>query len=218
LSFGGGISGTISVVPHPISGASSLRLLAEVLAQLVLGAIERCQPWLGQLLASAIDVKGEHRYPGLERAGLAPRALFRRVLQRNRDLLGAQAGGHYSNGSATLVDIAKYWDGLELLLTDGRIEIDNESVERPIRPIALIARTLLAGQDTFAENWVANASLTETSKINGVDPLAYLTAPLTAIINGHKSSRIDELCRGIREEQTAEVCRRLAADLRLSVK
>ncbi len=34
-----------------------------------------------------------------------------------------------------LAYIAKYWDGLKLFLTDGRIEIDNNSVERTIRPI-----------------------------------------------------------------------------------
>lgn len=33
--------------------------------------------------------------------------------------------------------IAKYWDGLCLFLFDGRIELDNNSVERTIRPIAL---------------------------------------------------------------------------------
>ncbi len=32
--------------------------------------------------------------------------------------------------------IAKYWDGLCLFLTDGRIELDNNTVERTIRPIA----------------------------------------------------------------------------------
>lgn len=36
------------------------------------------------------------------------------------------------------------------------------------------------------------ASLIETCKLNAVDPLAYLTATLTAIV-GHKQSRIDEL-------------------------
>tara|TARA_R110002074_G_scaffold92570_1_gene202144 strand:+ start:3234 stop:3653 length:420 start_codon:yes stop_codon:yes gene_type:complete len=32
--------------------------------------------------------------------------------------------------------IAKYWDGLILFLTDGRIEMDSNAVERTIRPIA----------------------------------------------------------------------------------
>lgn len=37
------------------------------------------------------------------------------------------------------------------------------------------------------------ASLIETCRLNAVDPLAYLTAILTAIVNGHKQSQIDEL-------------------------
>ena len=90
--------------------------------------------------------------------------------------------------------IAQYWDGLQLFLTDGRIEIDNNSVERTIRPIALNRKNaLFAGLDTGAENWATIASLIETCKLNAVDPLAYLTATLTAIVNGHKQSQIDGL-------------------------
>jgi transposase len=90
--------------------------------------------------------------------------------------------------------IAKYWQGLRLFLTDGRVEIDNNSVERTIRPIALNRKNaLFAGHDAGAENWATIASLIETCKLNAVDPQAYLTSTLTAIVNGHKQSKIDEL-------------------------
>ncbi|PDT40500.1 MULTISPECIES: IS66 family transposase, partial [Sinorhizobium] len=90
--------------------------------------------------------------------------------------------------------IAKYWVGLCLFLTDGRIEIDNNSVERTIRPIALNRKNaLFAGHDAGAENWATIASLIETCKLNAVDPLAYLTNTLIAIVEGHKQSRIEEL-------------------------
>jgi transposase len=93
-----------------------------------------------------------------------------------------------------LAYIAKYLDGLKLFLTDGRVEIDNNSVERTIRPIALNRKNaLFAGHDVGAENWATVASLIETCKLNAVDPLAYLTATLTAIVNGHKQNRIDDL-------------------------
>ncbi|ASY66550.1 Mobile element protein (plasmid) [Sinorhizobium sojae CCBAU 05684] len=93
-----------------------------------------------------------------------------------------------------LAYIAKYWEGLKLFLTDGRIEIDNNSVERTIRPIALNRKnSLSAGHDAGAESWATIASLVETCKLNAVDPQAYLTATLTAIVKGHKQSRIDEL-------------------------
>lgn len=90
--------------------------------------------------------------------------------------------------------IAKYWNGLRLFLTDGRIEVDNNSVERTIRPIALNRKNaLFAGHDAGAENWATIASLIETCKLNAVDPQAYLTSTLTAIVNGHKQSRIGAL-------------------------
>ncbi len=93
-----------------------------------------------------------------------------------------------------LAYIAKYWDGLKLFLNDGRIEIDNNSVERTIRPIALNRKNaLFAGHDAGAENWATIASLIETCKLNAVDPQAYLTDTLTAIVNGHKQSQIDGL-------------------------
>ena len=93
-----------------------------------------------------------------------------------------------------LAYIAKYWNGLGRFLTDGRIEIDSNSVERTIRPIALSRKNaLFAGHDTGAENWAVIASLIETCKLNGVDPHAWLTATLTAIVWGHKQSRIEEL-------------------------
>ncbi len=35
------------------------------------------------------------------------------------------------------------------------------------------------------------ASLIETCKLDGVDPRVYLTATLTAIVNGHKQKQIE---------------------------
>lgn len=93
-----------------------------------------------------------------------------------------------------LAYIAKYREGLGRFLTDGRIEIDSNTVERTIRPIALNRKNaLFAGHDAGAENWAVIASLIETCKMNGVDPHAWLSATLTAIVQGHKQSQIDEL-------------------------
>ena len=90
--------------------------------------------------------------------------------------------------------IAKYWDGLIVFLTDGRIELDSNAVERTIRPIALNRKNaLFAGHDAGAQNWAMIASLIETCKLNGVDPHTWLTATLTAIAQGHKQSVIDAL-------------------------
>ena len=90
--------------------------------------------------------------------------------------------------------IAKYWAGLCLFLTDGRIEMDNNTVERTIRPIALNRKNaLFAGHDAGAANWATFASLVETCKLNAIEPHAYLTQTLQAIVNGHKQSQINDL-------------------------
>ena len=90
--------------------------------------------------------------------------------------------------------ITKYWDGLCLFLQDGCIELDNNSVERTIRPIALNRKNaLFAGHEAGAQNWAMLASLIESCKLNAVDPHAWLTARLQAIVNGHKQAKIDDL-------------------------
>ena len=87
-----------------------------------------------------------------------------------------------------------HWDGLERFLDDGRIELDTNSVERAMRPIALSRKnSLFAGSDEGGENWAAMASLIETCKLNGVDPQAYFTDLLTRLVNGWPQARIDEL-------------------------
>lgn len=99
----------------------------------------------------------------------------------------------YPLGKA-LAYIVKHWDGPKLFLTDGRIEMNNNTVEQTIRSIALNRKNaIFANYDSGAESWVTIASQIETCKLNAVDPLAYLTATLTNIINGNKQSRITEL-------------------------
>lgn len=90
--------------------------------------------------------------------------------------------------------IAKYWDGLNLFLNDGRIEMDNNTVERTIRPIAINRKNaLFAGHEAGAENWAVLASLIETCKLNRIEPHGYLTGVLTAIVNEHRQKDIDAL-------------------------
>ena len=86
------------------------------------------------------------------------------------------------------------WDGLTRFLDDGRIEIDSNVVERSIRPIALNRKNaLFAGSDGGGEHWAVIASLIETCKLCGAEPLNYLTDVITKIVNGHPNSQIDDL-------------------------
>lgn len=96
-----------------------------------------------------------------------------------------------------LIYIHNHWDGLQVFLTDGRVEIDNNPVENRIRPIALGRKNhLFCGHDEGGRSWARVASLIETCKLNKVDPLGYLTQTLEALANGHPRSRLDELLPG----------------------
>ncbi|HEX6011554.1 MAG TPA: IS66 family transposase [Geminicoccaceae bacterium] len=85
-------------------------------------------------------------------------------------------------------------DGLERFLDDGHIEIDSNVVERAIRPLVLSRKNaLFASGDDGGTRWATVASLVETCKLNGVDPLRYFADVLTRLVNGWPQSRIDEL-------------------------
>jgi hypothetical protein len=97
-----------------------------------------------------------------------------------------------------LADTIRYalarWEGLTRFAFDGTIEIDSNTVERSIRPIALTRKNaLFAGSDGGAQHWAAIASLVETCKLNRIDPEAYLANTITRIVQGHPQSRLDEL-------------------------
>jgi transposase len=101
-------------------------------------------------------------------------------------------------GGSTIAQALRYglnhWHGLVRFLDDGRIEIDSNTVERSMRPIALNRKNaLFAGSDEGAENWAMLASLIETCKLHGVNPEAYLTDVLTRLVNNWPNSRLAEL-------------------------
>ena len=99
---------------------------------------------------------------------------------------------------STLAEAIRYalsrWEGLTLFLDDGRVEIDSNSVERSIRPLALTRKNaLFAGSDGGGEHWATIASLVETCKLNGVDPQAWFADVLTKLAGGHPITKLDEL-------------------------
>ena len=86
------------------------------------------------------------------------------------------------------------WKGLIRFLEDGRIELDNNTVERSIRPITLQRKnSLFAGHDLGAENWAGFATLIETCKLNDINPQAYLTDVLARIVLRTDADPVDDL-------------------------
>jgi transposase len=86
------------------------------------------------------------------------------------------------------------WDGLSRFLDDGRIDLDSNTVERSIRPLALNRKNaLFAGSDEGGDNWAVIATLIENCKLCGINPHTWLTETLAKLANGHHANRIDEL-------------------------
>ena len=74
------------------------------------------------------------------------------------------------------------WQALTRYVADGRLETDNNAVERAIRPLTLGRKNwLFAGSDAGGARAAAIAALVGTAKLNGLDPEAYLRHVLGCI-------------------------------------
>jgi transposase len=77
-----------------------------------------------------------------------------------------------------------HWRGLTLFLEDGR-EVDNNMIERQMRPIGIGRRnSLFAGNEGGAHRWAVLASLLQTAKLNGLDPYTWLNDVLARMVSG----------------------------------
>ncbi|MBV8095003.1 MAG: transposase, partial [Acetobacteraceae bacterium] len=86
--------------------------------------------------------------------------------------------------------VLRHWDGLILYLDDGRLEMDTNVVERAIRPVTITRKnSLFAGSDAGARRWAIANTLIQTCKLNGVDPLAWLTYVLQRIVSGQTKNQ-----------------------------
>ncbi|MGY2933062.1 hypothetical protein ACVWZ6_002664 [Bradyrhizobium sp. GM6.1] len=88
-----------------------------------------------------------------------------------------------------------HWDGLTLFLRDGRVEVDSNTVERSMRPIAMGRRnSLFSGSEAGAESWAILSLIVNTAKLHELDPQAYLSDVLERIVSGRtKSHQLHEL-------------------------
>jgi transposase len=85
------------------------------------------------------------------------------------------------------------WEALNRYIHDGRLEIDNNTAEREIRPIAVGRKNyLFLGSDGGGRSAAIIYSLIRTCKRHGVEPFAYLRDVLERIPD-HPIHRIEEL-------------------------
>ena len=78
--------------------------------------------------------------------------------------------------------VLNQWEGLQVFLTDGRLEIDNNATERDIKPFVIARKNFLfactqAGADALGVHF----SLILTARLHGLNPLDYYTQILQQI-------------------------------------
>ncbi len=147
---------------------------------------------IASLYAIEDEVRGlpaEQRQAGrAERSRVIVDDLHQYLVGRN-----AQVSAKSKLGEAIRYALTR-WDGLSRFIDDGRIDLDNNPVERSIRPLALNRKNaLFAGSDEGGDNWAVIATLIECCKLNAINPHEWLTQTLARLADGHPANRVGEL-------------------------
>ena len=109
--------------------------------------------------------------------------------------------GEYTSGKAlpkspigkAIAYSLQRWEQLKIYATDGKLNIDNNPVERSIRPTALGRKNyLFAGSHEAAQRSATLYSIVGTCKLHDINPFIYLRDVLSRI-STHPINRINEL-------------------------
>jgi transposase len=97
-------------------------------------------------------------------------------------------------GIAAALDYSlKRWVALGRFLQDGAVSVDNNHIERQMRPWAMGRKAwLFAGSESAGKRAAMVMSLIQSAKLQGHDPWQYLKHVLERL-QGHPNNRIDEL-------------------------
>ena len=146
---------------------------------------------IGELYAIEEQVRGKP--PDLRRQYRQEQALpllidFKVWLQMRLPMLSAK-----SDTTKAINYALNQWQALVLYCDHGIAEIDNNAAERALRSVALGRKNFLfMGADSGGERAAAMYALIGTTKLNGIDPEAYLRHVLTHIAD-HPINRINDL-------------------------
>jgi len=134
----------------------------------------------GQSQAERLAARQEHAVPMLA------------ALKQSLEGVLARIGRKTSLAQAIRYALTN-WKAFICYTTDGRLDISNNAAERAIRPLALGRKNwLFAGSDGGGRCAATIYTITQTAKINGLDPEAYLR-DVIARIDDHPARRIAEL-------------------------
>jgi transposase len=101
------------------------------------------------------------------------------------------------SGKSTFAKAIRYalsrWTALTRYVTDGRLEMSNNTAERAMKPPVIGRKNyLFCGSDAGGQRAACIYTIVETCKMNGIEPHAYLTDILGRIAD-HPIQRIAEL-------------------------
>jgi transposase len=140
-----------------------------------------------QRIAALYEIEADIRGVPAEHRRTARQQRSRPLVEAMHIWLGQQL--ERISGGSTLAKAIRYalnhWKGLIIYLDDGRLELDTNTVERAMRPVALGRKnSMFAGADSGGRHWAIVATLIQTAKLNHVEPLAWLTDVLECIVTG----------------------------------
>lgn len=149
-----------------------------------------------QRIAGLYAVESEVRGTSADHRRAARNEHARVIVEDLRNYLEARL--RQVSAKSKLAEAIRYalsrWDGLSVFLDDGRVELDTNTVERSIRPLALNRKNaLFAGSDEGGDNWAVIATLIENCKIAGINPHTWLTETLTKLADGHPANSVGDL-------------------------
>jgi transposase len=154
--------------------------------------VEEALNRIGELYTIEAEITGQPAEARL--AARQSRAVA--ILDALRDWLVAQRRRLSSkNALARAIQYAlSRWDALTRYASDGRLAIDNNIAERPLRGIAITYKNFLfLGSEAGGERAATLYTVLETAKLNGLDPEAYLADVINRIASGHPINRLGEL-------------------------
>lgn len=147
---------------------------------------------IAQLYRIEAQLREQNAGPALRLAVRASRSAP--VLQRIKRALFKLSSRYLpkSNMGKAVAYAMEQWDGLELYLRNGAIEIDNNLVENAIRPTKLgMKNWLFLGSEASGQTSAILFTIIESAKRHGLEPFAYIrhlleTLPTTTNWNLHK--------------------------------
>ena len=148
-----------------------------------------------QRIAALFAIESSIRGQSPERRLAARQEHARPLLDQLKAFLDASLDRISAKG--TLAQAIRYarsrWTALDRYLTDGRLEMSNNAAERAMRtPVLGRKNYLFCGSDEGGQRAACIYTITETAKMNGINPQTYLTDVLGRIAD-HPISKIDAL-------------------------